>query len=83
MNVDALSQKESSGSWTGTPPSLNSERSYVRIQVIETAKEDLREGWKFYEKSSAGLGDYFLCNGSRSDGKGVLNRRISNKNVQR
>ena len=32
----------------------------MRIQVLETAKEDLREGWKFYEKSSAGLGDYFL-----------------------
>jgi hypothetical protein len=32
----------------------------VEIRVLETAKEDLREGWKFYEKNSAGLGEYFL-----------------------
>jgi len=28
--------------------------------VLETAQEDLREGWKFYERNAAGLGDYFL-----------------------
>jgi hypothetical protein len=32
----------------------------VEIQLLESAKEDLREGWKFYELASAGLGDYFL-----------------------
>jgi hypothetical protein len=32
----------------------------VELQLLETAKEDLREGWKFYEQTSAGLGDYFL-----------------------
>jgi len=32
----------------------------VKIRLLEIAKEDLREGWKFYEKQSAGLGDYFL-----------------------
>jgi plasmid stabilization system protein ParE len=32
----------------------------VEIRLLETAKEDLREGWKFYEKNAPGLGDYFL-----------------------
>ena len=32
----------------------------MAIRLLETAKEDLREGWRFYEKSRAGLGDYFL-----------------------
>jgi plasmid stabilization system protein ParE len=32
----------------------------VEIRVLKTAKEDLREGWKFYERNSAGLGEYFL-----------------------
>lgn len=32
----------------------------MEIRVLETAKEDLREGWKFYEQSSSGLGEYFL-----------------------
>ena len=32
----------------------------MEIRVLETAKDDLREGWKFYETKAAGLGDYFL-----------------------
>jgi plasmid stabilization system protein ParE len=32
----------------------------VEIRLLEPAKEDLREGWNFYEKNAAGLGDYFL-----------------------
>jgi len=32
----------------------------VEIRLLETAKEDLREGWHFYERNSAGLGEYFL-----------------------
>jgi hypothetical protein len=32
----------------------------VEIRLLETAKVDLREGWKFYQQYSAGLGDYFL-----------------------
>lgn len=32
----------------------------MEIRLLETAKEDLREGWNFYELASAGLGDYFL-----------------------
>ena len=32
----------------------------MEIRLLETAKVDLREGWKFYEKNAAGLGDYFL-----------------------
>jgi len=32
----------------------------VEIRLLESAKEDLREGWKFYEQNAAGLGDYFL-----------------------
>lgn len=34
--------------------------SYVKIRILESAKEDLREGWAFYERHSAGLGAYFL-----------------------
>ena len=32
----------------------------MEIRILELAKEDLREAWKFYDKSSPGLGDYFL-----------------------
>ena len=32
----------------------------MEIRLLETAKEDLREGWTFYENMAAGLGDYFL-----------------------
>ena len=32
----------------------------MEIRLLEYANEDLREGWKFYEKNSTGLGDYFL-----------------------
>lgn len=32
----------------------------MKIRLLETAKEDLREGWNFYEQNSSGLGDYFL-----------------------
>ncbi|NQT12584.1 MAG: type II toxin-antitoxin system RelE/ParE family toxin [Planctomycetes bacterium] len=32
----------------------------MEIRLLETAKEDLREGWHFYERNSAGLGEYFL-----------------------
>ena len=32
----------------------------MEIRLLESANEDLREGWKFYEKNSTGLGDYFL-----------------------
>ena len=32
----------------------------MEIRLLESANEDLREGWKFYEQKSAGLGDYFL-----------------------
>ena len=32
----------------------------MEIRLLETAKEDLREGWRFYDKNAPGLGDYFL-----------------------
>ena len=32
----------------------------MKIRFLDVAIEDLREGWKFYENSSPGLGDYFL-----------------------
>ena len=53
----------------------------------EARISDKKKGWKLQEKSSVGLEDCFLCNRSRSkgltsDGKGVLNRRISNKEQQ-
>ena len=30
------------------------------IRLLDGAKEDLRNGWFFYERQSAGLGDRFL-----------------------
>jgi plasmid stabilization system protein ParE len=33
----------------------------VPIRLLESAKEDLREGWRFYEQNHIGLGDYFLA----------------------
>jgi hypothetical protein len=33
----------------------------VEIRVLESAKEDIREGWKFYEGIRIGLGGYFLA----------------------
>ena len=32
----------------------------MEIRILESAKEDLREGWRFYERNAAGLGEYFL-----------------------
>lgn len=32
----------------------------MEIRLLETAKEDLRNAWRFYEQQSSGLGDYFL-----------------------
>ena len=32
----------------------------MRIRILKSAQEDLREGYWFYESQSAGLGDYFL-----------------------
>jgi hypothetical protein len=32
----------------------------VQIRLLESAKDDLREGWRFYEQNHIGLGDYFL-----------------------
>jgi len=32
----------------------------VEIRLLDTAKEDLRAGYCFYEDQSVGLGDYFL-----------------------
>lgn len=32
----------------------------MQIRILESAKEDLREGWSFYERQAQGLGDYFL-----------------------
>lgn len=32
----------------------------MEIRLLESAKEDLRDGWSFYERQSSGLGEYFL-----------------------
>ena len=32
----------------------------MEIRLLETARDDLREGWTFYEKNAPGLGDHFL-----------------------
>ena len=32
----------------------------MRIEILTQAKEDLFEGWLFYERQQPGIGDYFL-----------------------
>ena len=32
----------------------------MEIRLLETAKDDLRQGWRFYQDNAEGLGDYFL-----------------------
>lgn len=32
----------------------------MRIEILTQAKEDLSEGWLFYERQQPGIGDYFL-----------------------
>ncbi len=32
----------------------------MEIRVLETAKDDMRDGWRFHEKQLPGLSDYFL-----------------------
>ena len=32
----------------------------MEIRLLESAKEDLKSGYRFYELQSAGLGEYFL-----------------------
>lgn len=34
----------------------------MRIELLDLAKEDLLEGFHFYETKEAGLGDYYLTN---------------------
>lgn len=32
----------------------------MKVQILEAAQADLADGYRFYERQSAGLGDYFL-----------------------
>ena len=32
----------------------------MKIEILDSAEEDLIDGFKFYENKSPGLGDYFL-----------------------
>jgi plasmid stabilization system protein ParE len=32
----------------------------MTIEILDTAGEDLKRGYRFYEKQAAGLGEYFL-----------------------
>jgi len=34
----------------------------MRLQILDLAKDDLIEGFHFYEDKEEGLGDYFLSN---------------------
>lgn len=34
----------------------------MKIQILDVAKNDLIEGFQFYEKQQQGLGEYFLVN---------------------
>ena len=32
----------------------------MKVRILESAREDLREGYRFYEQQQEGIGDYFL-----------------------
>ena len=32
----------------------------MTLEILDTAREDLKRGYRFYENQAAGLGDYFL-----------------------
>lgn len=32
----------------------------MKVRVLESAREDLREGYRFYEQQQEGIGDHFL-----------------------
>jgi hypothetical protein len=32
----------------------------MRIRILDSASQDLIEGFRFYEKQEAGLGNYFI-----------------------
>jgi hypothetical protein len=32
----------------------------MKIKILESAKQDLREGFHFYESQETGIGSYFL-----------------------
>lgn len=34
----------------------------MRIEILDLAKQDLLDGFQFYEQKEQGLGDYFLTN---------------------
>ena len=34
----------------------------MRLQILDAARDDLVEGFHFYEDKEPGLGDYFLVN---------------------
>ena len=31
----------------------------MKVRILESAREDLREGYRFYERQQEGIGDYF------------------------
>jgi len=33
----------------------------MKLQILDTAREDLVEGYGFYERGEQGIGDYFLA----------------------
>jgi len=32
----------------------------MKIRILKSARQDLADGWRFYQQQSAGIGDYFL-----------------------
>lgn len=32
----------------------------MKVRILESARDDLREGYRFYEQQQDGIGDYFL-----------------------
>ena len=38
----------------------NSQKTSMKIQILDEAEQDLAEGFRFYESREVGLGDYYL-----------------------
>lgn len=39
---------------------MRSDPDVMTVEIIDPAKDDLADGFEFYERQSRGLGDYFL-----------------------
>src|SRR5215831_15347040 len=46
--------------WIGRRRSAGFARKSMKVRILESARRDLRAGYKFYEHQEHGIGEYFL-----------------------